>query len=122
MIRIALVLFVLVTLTTACEDNNTEGQVDIRLFNASDMCIHEINFNPGSKTTEFGSLATGTYSVYHTFDRAYPVAFVSVRVENDTIRSAVPDYTGGTLQSGSYTFSIYVDTVRKVVSTTAQAD
>lgn len=107
----------------ACEDQNTEESVDIRLFNSSEVCVHDIRFNPGDRTADFGSLATNTYSIYQTFDYAYPVPFISLRVDNDTLTIQPIDYVGeNKLRGGSYTFTIFVDTSQNIIRSSYRAD
>jgi hypothetical protein len=100
-------LFLILTVTAiflACKktDKAPVGPTDIRILNLSDVPMNEVTVNTYDSTFNYGTIAPGDTSDYHTFDRAYQKANISAMINGLLFKT----------DTAIYTYQVYLSTVR----------
>ena len=105
--RRLLILVVAMMILSACEDKGNDGKVHIRLSNISDFDFEHVVVNTSSGEVSYGSLESGDFSDYKSFDLAYSYAFIELSSNGATYTLQPIDYVGETpLEEGDYTYEL----------------
>ncbi len=70
-----------------------EGPTDIRVRNLSDLTFSEVIVNTSGGIGTFGIIGPGTESDYHRFEKAYPKAEITAKINGVTFSTGNEDYT-----------------------------
>lgn len=90
-----------------CSNDDDYGEVNIRIFNASEVEFKDVKFDPSTRLVNFGDLGPNQYTQYENFERAYDYAYFSLMVNDSTYVLQPTDYVGETpLGKGNYTYRI----------------
>jgi major membrane immunogen (membrane-anchored lipoprotein) len=105
-----LIVIIALVCIAACSKENNEGEVRIRLSNISEYDFENIVVNTSTGDVSYGSLESGEYSVYKSFDLAYRYAFIELTADGETYTLQPIDYVGETpLEKGDYTYQLDLD-------------
>jgi len=100
-------LLALVALCAGCNVLSPDGDVEIRIRNASATAFDQVVVNFPDETVEYGAVVAQGSSEYHTVERAYRYARISVTVNGATAVLQPIDYVGEKLlDGGRYTYAL----------------
>jgi hypothetical protein len=88
-------IFLIIITVLACKKLKfePEGPTDVRVRNISSMTFDEVVVNTSGGIHNFGSIKPGDSSVYFRFEKAYPKAEVSARINDELYSTGSVDYT-----------------------------
>lgn len=90
-------LFIFLVILTATSCNKTkfapEGPTDIRVKNISDQNFVEVIVDIDGKRDTLGNIASQNYSEYSQFEKAYPKAEISAKINGETYSTGPVVYT-----------------------------
>jgi hypothetical protein len=108
-ISIFLLLFA-VTLGSCKKGLSPEGPSDIRIKNLTDQTFEEISVDTSGGTNEYDAVAPGQYSDYKRFDKAYPIAEVTIIINGETYSTGPQNYNYWTvLGQGKFAYEVYIE-------------
>lgn len=120
-ISFSLFVFLILTLTTACDDelaqptfvDQNPDDVEIRISNQSEFDFNQVSINTSSNEWNFGLVRKNGKSSYRTFDYAYPYFSLSFEVGDKLFSYQPTSYSGYSKIPGrKYDALIYdVDTI-----------
>lgn len=70
-----------------------EGPTDVRIRNLSESAYTEVIVRIRDEEIGFATIEKNTTSQYHRFKTAFPKAYISARVNGDTISTGPVDFT-----------------------------
>ncbi|MGX9244385.1 MULTISPECIES: hypothetical protein [Sphingobacterium] len=98
------------TNTVKADCKEISGKTNIRIKNNSQYTLENVTVTPSEQKINFGKLEKGTYSCYHSFEKAYRYAYVKVTIEGKEYELTPIDYVGEKeLGAGSFTYVLEVD-------------
>ena len=93
------ILFIcILLLSVACKKTkfSPEGPTDVRIKNLSDKILTEVIVNTSGGTDTIGNINAGGFSEYSRFEKAFPKAEISARIDGDLFSTGAVDYNGMT--------------------------
>jgi hypothetical protein len=89
------IIALLIPLLISCRKTviSPEGPTDVRIRNLSGSVLNDIVVKIEEEEIEFGTLEVNGISNYHRFKTAFPKAFISAKVNGDSISTGAVDYT-----------------------------
>jgi hypothetical protein len=93
-----ILLFVLILAAFACkkEKFSPQGPTDVRVKNLSVEKFTEVIVNTSGGIDTLGDIEPGEFSEYFLFEKAFPKAEISVKIEGDIFSTGSVDYNGMT--------------------------
>jgi hypothetical protein len=90
-----LLLIMLTTLLWACKktDFSPEGPTDIRIRNLSEIVFTEVIVNTSGGIDTISFISPGSVSEYSRFEKAFPKAEISAKIEGVVFSTGPVDYT-----------------------------
>jgi hypothetical protein len=70
-----------------------EGPTDVRIRNLSESTLTEVIVRIRDEEIGFGTINKSVVTEYHRFETAFPKAFISARINGDTISTGPVDFT-----------------------------
>jgi hypothetical protein len=70
-----------------------EGPTDVRISNLSELTFTEVIVRIKDEEIVFGTIDKHVVSEYYRFETAFPKAFISARINGDTISTGPVDFT-----------------------------
>ena len=109
--RIAILLLLLAVTLGSCKKGlSPEGPSDIRIKNLTDQTFEEITVDTSGGLNEYDAVAPGGYSDYKRFDKAYPIAEISVIINGETYSTGPQKYNYWTvLGQGKFTYEVFIE-------------
>jgi hypothetical protein len=109
--RIAVPLILLaVTLGSCNKGFSPEGPSDIRIRNLTDQTFDTITVDTSGGSNGYSAVSPGEYSDYKRFDKAYPIAEVSVVIGGETYSTGPQNYNYWTvLGQGKFTYEVFIE-------------
>lgn len=88
-------LLLLVICCFSCKKTpfSPEGPTDIRIRNLTGSVLTEIVVRIKDEEITFGTIEINNVSEYHRFKTAFPKAYISARINRDTISTGPVDFT-----------------------------
>lgn len=93
------ILFLIIILFVfACKKTkySPEGPTDVRVKNSSDLVFNEVIVNTSAGIDTRGEINPGEFSKYHRFDKAFPKAEISARINGQLFSTGSVNYRGMT--------------------------
>jgi hypothetical protein len=90
---ITLLLLVICCLSCKKTPFSPEGPTDVRIRNLTGSALMEVVVRIKEEEITFGTINTSNISEYHRFKTAFPKAFISARINRDTITTGPVDFT-----------------------------
>lgn len=93
------ILFIFILLlSVACKKTkfSPEGPTDVRIKNLSDKIFTEVIVNTSGGTDTLGNVNAGGFSEYFRFEKAFPKAEISARIDGNLFSTGAVDYNGMT--------------------------
>jgi len=78
------------------EKFSPEGPTDVRVANISDSAFAEVIVNTSGGIDTLGNINSGALSGYSRFDKAFPKAEISAKINGVFYSTGIIDYTGMT--------------------------
>lgn len=103
--------FLSLLLLCACKETefSPEGPTDVRIKNSTDQPMTEVTVNTSGGIQIIGSVSAGQYSEYFRFDKAYPKAEISAKINGQTFSTGAVNYNGMTyIGQAKITYIVYV--------------
>jgi hypothetical protein len=90
-----LLLYLFIILLVACKktEYSPEGPTDIRVRNLSDVPFSEVIVNTSATIDTLGTIQPGEVSDYFRFEKAYPKAEISARINGQIFSTGTVDVT-----------------------------
>jgi len=70
-----------------------EGPADVRIRNLSNYSLSEVIVRIKDEEIVFGTIDKGNVTEYHRFETAFPKAYISAKVNNESISTGQVDFT-----------------------------
>jgi len=88
-------LLLLIICCVSCKKTpfSPEGPTDVRIRNLTGSALTEAVVRIKDEEIPFGTLEVNNPSVYHRFRTAFPKAYISARINGDTISTGPVDFT-----------------------------
>ena len=88
-------LLLLVICCFSCKKTpfSPEGPTDIRIRNLTGSSLTEVVVRVKDEQIAFGTIDINNVSEYHRFKTAFPKAYISARINSDTISTGPVDFT-----------------------------
>ena len=108
-------LLLSVTLGSCKKGPSPEGPSDIRIKNLTDLAFDEITIDTSGGTNEYESVASRGYSDYKRFEKAYPIAEITVIINGETYSTGPQNYNYWTvLGQGKFTYEVFIESKNKL--------
>jgi len=92
--RLLLIIFFLSVLLSCKKVSiSPEGPTDVRIRNLSESTFTEVIVRIKDEEIEFGTIDNNVVSEYKRFKTAFPKAYMSARINGDTISTGPVDFT-----------------------------
>jgi hypothetical protein len=88
-----IILFLSVLLACKKVSISPEGPTDVRIRNLSESAFTEVIVRIKAEEIEFGTIEKNVVSEYNRFKTAFPKAYISARINGDTISTGPVDFT-----------------------------
>jgi len=108
----ALLSFIIIILLSACKktDYSPVGPTDIRIKNLSDIVFTEVIVNTSGGIDTINVISPGSVSEYSRFEKAYPKAEISAKIDGVTFTTGPVDYTYMQyLSTIKATYDVYIE-------------
>lgn len=69
------------------------GPTDVRLRNLTGISLSEVVVKIKDEEISFGAIGNNNMSEYHRFETAFPKAYISAKMDRDTISTGPVDFT-----------------------------
>lgn len=88
-------LLLLVICCFSCKKTpfSPEGPTDVRIRNLTGSSLNEVVVRVKDEQIAFGTIDINNVSEYHRFKTAFPKAYISARINRDTISTGPVDFT-----------------------------
>jgi uncharacterized beta-barrel protein YwiB (DUF1934 family) len=88
-------LLLLVICCFSCKKTpfSPEGPTDVRIRNLTGSSLNEVVVKVKDEQIAFGTIDINNVSEYHRFKTAFPKAYISARINSDTISTGPVDFT-----------------------------
>ena len=106
-----ILLSVIILSVLACKKTkfSPEGPTDIRVSNISDIVFTEVIVNTSGGIDTLGSINPGGLSKYYRFDKAFPKAEISARINGQVFTTGPVDYNGMTyIGQAKITYTVFI--------------
>jgi hypothetical protein len=70
-----------------------EGPTDVRIRNLSNSTLTEVVIRIKDEEISYGTIDRSTVTEYHRFKTAFPKAYISAKIDNNTISTGPVDFT-----------------------------
>lgn len=90
---LAVTLFIIILISCKKTPFSPEGPTDVRIRNLTDSVLISVVVGIKDEQISFGSIDKKSLSEYHRFKTAFPKAFISARINGDSISTGNVDYT-----------------------------
>ena len=109
-------LFILIIVLTvlACKKTkySPEGPTDIRVKNVSDLPLVMVIVNTSDGIDTLGDISSGGYSEYFRFNKAYPKAEITAKVNGELFTTGSVNYNGMTyIGQAKVTYEVYISDI-----------
>jgi hypothetical protein len=91
-----LILYIFIAIACKKEKFSPEGPTDVRVANLSDSLFTEVIVNTSGGIDTLGNINSGALSEYYRFDKAFPKAEISARINGILYSTGAVDYNGMT--------------------------
>jgi hypothetical protein len=105
-------ILIILTSVIACKKTkfSPEGPTDIRVKNLSDVTFTEVIVNTSEDIDTLGNIAAGSSSEYYRFDKAYPKAEITARINGVLFSTGGVDYRGMTyIGEAKITYEVFIE-------------
>ena len=94
----SLILFLLLLAADGCkkEKFSPEGPTDVRVMNFSDAKFTEVIVNTSGGIDTLGDIIPGGFSEYFRFDKAFPKAEITAKIDGELYSTGSVNYNGMT--------------------------
>ena len=107
---VILILLLAVTIGSCKKGLSPEGPSDIRIKNLTDLTFEEITVDTSGGVHVFDIVASREYSDYKRFDKAYPIAEITVVIGGETYSTGPQNYNYWTvLGQGKFTYEVFIE-------------
>lgn len=104
-----LLLLATFILCSCGEEMSPEGPSDIRIYNQTASDFENIVVDIDGEKHSYGNLASGEYTEYFRFPKAYPKAFITLTIGDQSYSTAEPDYTYAVyLGQGKFAYKVFI--------------
>jgi hypothetical protein len=109
-------LFILIIVLTvlACKKTkySPEGPTDIRVKNVSDLPLVMVIVDTSDGIDTLGDISSGGYSEYFRFNKAYPKAEITAKVNGELFTTGSVNYNGMTyIGQAKVTYEVYISDI-----------
>lgn len=93
--RLLLITLFLSIICFSCKklEFSPEGPTDVRIRNISGSTFTEVIVRIKKEEISFGTIEVNNVSEYHRFETAFPKAYISAKINRDTISTGSVDFT-----------------------------
>lgn len=112
MLKRIIVFLALTTLTlVSCKEKTSpEGPTDIRIKNLSDVTFTSVTVNTSGGTNDYPELASGAYTEYKRFEKAYPIAEITAIIGGETYSTGTQNYNYQVvLGQGKFVYEVFIE-------------
>jgi hypothetical protein len=102
---------IIVLFLYACKktENSPEGPTDVRVKNLSDITFFQVIVNTSGGIDTLGNISPGGYSEYFRFDKAFPKAEISAKINGLSFSTGGVNYNGMTyIGQAKITYEVYI--------------
>lgn len=104
-----LLIIILVAFSCTKPNHTPEGPTDVRIRNITDQNFTNVFVDTGGGNYDYGNIAAGAETSYHRFEKAYPDAEVTVRINGEEYSTGEQDYTFATyIGPDKITYQVYI--------------
>lgn len=90
-----------------CENQVDESKTNLKIKNISAYNFEDVNVSPNGTLKTYNTIEAGQSSCYHSFDKAYNYAYVTMKINGEEFIIQPIDYVGEQeLGVGKFTYSI----------------
>jgi hypothetical protein len=108
--KLLLLTLVVVVLATCKKTKfSPEGPTDVRIKNKTNITFNEVIVNTSGGIDTLGTIIPGGVSEYYRFDKAFPKAEISARINNVLYSTGAVNYFGMTyIGQAKITYTVYI--------------
>jgi hypothetical protein len=107
-----IILFTIIFIfAIACKKTkfSPEGPTDVRVRNSSDLPLTEVIVNTSGGIDTLGNVSTGALSEYFRFDKAFPKAEISAKINGELFTTGPVNYNGMTyIGQAKITYTVFI--------------
>ncbi len=106
-----LLISVIVLLALSCKKTkfSPEGPTDVRVKNESDLVLEMVIVDTSGGIDTLGDIVAGGYSDYFRFDKAFPKAEITAKVNGQLFSTGAVDYNAMTyIGQAKITYEVYI--------------
>ena len=105
-----MVALIILTLVSCKEKTSPEGPTDIRIKNLTDVTFTSITVNTSGGTNDYTELASGAYTEYKRFEKAYPIAEITAVIGGETYSTGTQNYNYQVvLGQGKFVYEVFIE-------------